>query len=277
MNLGLSISICFEKAGEYAKSVNLLEIYTGMLDFLTKVASENNLKIIEIASVPPFDSNFLGQIKDEIRKRLEKFETLYHLPSWEINICALNPEVRRVSVDETKKLIDLAKELGIKKVSMHPGCYAAMPDTYSMLGQQVRAVAEKTIPEIFGYCVKNDIELCIENLPVTEPFFQRPDEFEPFVEKGIGMLVDTAHAVTAGVDPIDFVRKFGKRISEVHLVDGFRGKQDIHYPIGTGEVNYRAFLDELKRIEYEGPVILELKSEKDVVDSIDVLRKSGFF
>ncbi len=277
MDYGISMSVCLAKAKELAVGNDLNKTYLNFLDYFTAFASKNGFKTIEIASFPPFDADVLNQIKGEIKEKIKNFETIYHLPSWEINICALNPSVRKASVDETKKLIDLAKYLGIKKVSMHPGCYMAMSDLYVLLGQQVKYVAQKSILDIFEHCKNNGIELCLENLPGNEPFFQKPEEFETIIGKGVSMLVDTAHAVTSNIDPVDFVRKFCSKISEVHLVDGFRGQTDLHHALGTADVNYPAFLDELIKINYKGPIILELKSEKDVHDSLDILKKKGYY
>lgn len=277
MNFGISMSVCFAKAREFMKERDLSKAYLNLLNYFTDFASKNNFKIIEIASFPPFDADVLYKIKDEIKKSTAGFEVIYHLPSWEINIGALNSAVRKTAVGETKKLVDLAKELGIKKVSMHPGCYTAMPDVYALLGPQVRAAAQNSVLDIFSYCKNKNLELCIENLPFDEPFFRKPEEFEIFMEKGIGLLVDTAHATTSEVNPVDFVRRFTSKISEVHLVDGFKGKKDTHYALGTGEVNCAEFLDELARIKYKGPVIFELKSEKDLADSIAFLKKQGYF
>ncbi len=246
------------------------------LEHLTNFASENEFKAIELVSFPPFDAYVLEQITDEIKGKIKKFNASYHLPAWEINIGALNHSIREVSVDETKKLIDLSGNLGIKKVSMHPGSFASFPELYTLLNRQVNLIAQKSVFDIFEYCKNKNIDLTIENLPFGEPLFQKPEDFELFTKKGIGMLLDTAHAVTANVDPMEFIKKFGNRISEIHLVDGFKGQPDIHYALGTGDVNYVAVLDELQRIKYKGPIILEMKSENDVVASLNLLKKKAY-
>lgn len=277
MNFGLSMSICFGRAREYGKEKNIGKTYLRLLDYFLNFALKNEIKIIEIGSFPPFDAGVLEKIKSETKRRIEKFKTIYHLPSWEINICAINSGVRKASLQETKKLIKFAKDIGIKRLSLHPGCYTAMPDIYALMTQQVKSIAKETILDIFEKCRNNGLELAIENLPFNEPFFQKPEEFEPFIERGIGMLIDTAHAVTSGVDPIDFVKKFQKKISEVHLVDGFKGKKDIHYALGMGELDYLSFLKELAKIKYKGPIILELKSEKDFFKTLNILKKTKYF
>lgn len=275
MKYGISTIVGLARLRNLKEKV-LPESYLSLLDYSTWLASKYGFKIIEITPSAPLTADVLSRFKGEIKEKIGKFETICHLPSGEINICALNPQVREASVAETKKLIDLAKEMGIGKVSMHPGCYAAMPDTYALLGQQLRTDAQESIFDIFKHCRSNGLELCLENLPFNEPFFQRPDEFKPFVAKGVGILIDAAHAVTAGVDPNEFISVHRGNISEVHLVDGFKGKMDVHYALGAGELNYSSFLDELKKASYNGPVILELKSEEDLVASLNILTRDGY-
>jgi len=276
MNIGISFSVCYAEAVELINDKDPCNIYLSLLDYFTGFASNNGFKLIEIISFPPFDSFILNKITAEIKERIENFDTIYHLPSWEINISAINPFVRRVSIEETKRLIDLAEILDIDMVSMHPGCYASMPDIYRFAKEQVRMISRQSIYEIFEYCRGKGIDLCLENLQFNEPFYRKPDEFKPFIEKGIGMLLDTAHAVTSGINPIDFVERYENRVCEVHLVDGFKGKMDKHYPLGTGEVDYVSFLNDLQRRGSNVKIILELKSEQDIITSLDLLQKNRF-
>lgn len=276
LQYGISLSLCQNKIKEFLQEANLSQAYVNTLEYFVDFASANGFKLIELTSFPPLNANALNQIKTGIREKIKHFETICHLPSWENNICALNPDIRKVSIEETKKLIDIASDLGITKISMHPGFFTCMPEIYTLFEEQVKNIARKVIFDILKYCQNKNIQLCLENLPNPEPLFRKPEEFESFVEQGVGLLLDTAHAVTSGVDPIDFIKKFGNKIVEVHLVDGFKGKPDIHYPLGKGEVDYVAVLNQLQKIKSQAPVILELKSEKDTIESLKVLKKKKY-
>lgn len=255
---------------------NLCKVYINLVDYFTKLCVENGFRIIEIGAFPLFDADVLNKMKDDIRQKIAAFDKTYHLPSWEINVCSIHPAIRDAALTETKKQVELASHLGIAKFSMHPGCYAAMPDTYQLLEREVRDIARKSVSDIFEFCRERDLDLSIENLPFNEPFFRRPQEFEGFVSEGMGMLLDTAHSVTSGVDPVDFIKIFGNKISEVHLVDGFKHKRDIHYAIGTGEVKYVEVLDELEKANFDGPIILELKSQDDLFKTMAILKEKGY-
>jgi sugar phosphate isomerase/epimerase len=275
-NYGVSMSICFSKGKELMEVGDFRRVYLNMLDYLIEFTQNQDLKFIEIVSIPPFGSSILNQIKDEVREKINGFKTSYHLPIKEINICALDPYIRKASVDEMKRLINFAEDVGVNKLVGHPGDYASLSEIYSLLGEQIREISKEVILELFEYSKERKIEFCIENLTNRQLFFQKPDEFQFFIENNVGFILDTAHSIICGIDPVDFVSKFGNKISEIHLVDGFEGEKDIHYPLGTAELDYRNFLGELEKINFKGPIILELKSREDAVKSLEALRNSGF-
>jgi sugar phosphate isomerase/epimerase len=91
------------------------------------------------------------------------------------------------------------------------------------------------------------------------------------------MVLDTVHALTSYVEPFEFIAKFGNRIKEVHLTDGFREEPISHYPVGTGEVNCLAVLKRLQEINYEGRIILEVDSKKALLKSLAYLKEHQVF
>jgi len=269
MQFGLSMGLCAGEFVEGLKGGDVGEACLSILDNFIGFARENGFRIIEVGSASLIAADLLFPIAEEIKKRISKFQLVtYHLPSGEINIAALHQGIRREAVEETKRHILLCQEIGIDKVVMHPGCFAAMPNIYLLMEREVRETAKQSVLEIFEYCRAMNIELSIENLPRNEPLFQRPEEFEPFIEQGIGMVLDTVHALTSDVEPFKFITKFGNKIKEVHLTDGFRENPIFHYPIGAGEVNCLAVIKMLEEIEYKGRIILEVDSKKDFLQSL---------
>ena len=245
-----------------------------IVDDLGKLASKNSFKLIELQTMPPFDAEILWEIKDDLKRIISPFDVTYHLPGGEINIAAINPRVREASINEIKSLIDLAAELEIKKILMHPGSYTAMPEAYRRMERMIKQLAQKSIYEIFDYAKDRGISLSLENL--EEIFFCSPEEFKPFVKRGIGLVLDTAHAMKSDVDPLAFVKKFERRISEVHLVDGKKGDVIHRYPFGSGEVNCLKVLDKLIEINYPGKVIFEEISEENLTKSLGYLKDNGY-
>jgi len=278
MEFGVSMSLCAGEIVKHLKDPDLGEVGLSVLDDFIEFARQNKFNVIETGSTSLIAADLLLPLAEDIKKRIAQFQVVtYHLPSGEINIVALHQGVRRVAVEEMKRHIDLCQEIGINKVVMHPGCFTAMPRTYSLMERQIRDAARESILEIFDYCQARDIELSIENLPRNEPFFQTPEEFEPFIKEGIGMVLDTVHALTAKVKPLSFINKFGNGITEVHLTDGFKEDPASHYPVGTGEVKCLAILKRLEEINYEGRIILEVDSKEDLLESLVYLKEHRVF
>jgi len=276
-NFGVSTSLCTREFSRFAKKKDLAEAYLRILQDFTEFVIKNDFEMIEIEVISAIGADLLFPRISEIKTRISRFRTVsYHLPLGEINTSALHPGIRKEAIKETKKQIDLCCELGIDKLIMHPGCFASMPDRYLLLEDRTREVAKESVFEIFDYCSQKEMELSVENLHRNEPLFQKPEEFEAFVEAGLGMVLDTVHAFVCDVEPVDFIRKLGKGITEVHLTDGVKGNPISHYAVGAGEVDCLAVLRKLEEIGFGGRIVLEVESKEDLVKSKGFLEQNGY-
>jgi len=235
---GVSTSLCTGEVKKLARGVGrpaaeqLLRGYLSLLDDFARFVLENGFAAIEIEfGFSIIGAELLLPLASELRAIIRPFRTVScHLPLGEVNIAALHSGMRREAIAETKRHVDLCGELAISKLVMHPGCFGATPDRYSLLEKYTRQIAEQSVFEIASYAKKKNMELSIENLHRSEALFREPEEFEPFVRKGIGMTLDTVHAFVSGVNPLDFITRFGRKIPEVHLTDGVESDSYAHYP-----------------------------------------------
>jgi len=255
-----------------------LPAYLGLLEGFCGFARDNGFEIIEVElGFSLISADRLMERAAELKRLFSPFRmVISHLPLGEINISALHPAVREAAIAETKRHIDLCRELEISAFVMHPGSFAAMPDRYAILESQTRAVAYASVIEINGYCAARGMELSIENLHCNEPLFNRPEEMEPFARAGLGIVLDTAHAAVCGVRPVEFVRRLGAHITEVHLSDAVTSDPLAHRPVGSGEADCLDVLKELEAIGFRGRVVLEVESREDVLQSVDFLRANGY-
>jgi sugar phosphate isomerase/epimerase len=276
-NFGVSMSLCRGDIRKYMQAGDLAQIYLSALRDFVDFARENDFEAIELATVPAIHAGVLAGIVGDIRKGIAGFKKVTcHLPLGEINISALHPGIRREAIEEMKRSIDVFAEAGIGEVIMHPGCFAAMPDFYLLIENEVRALAETSVSEIHDHCKRNGVRLSIENLPRHEPLFQKPHEFEALARNGLGLVLDTVHAFQSGVDPVDFIETFGNGITEVHLTDGVKSDPVAHWAIGRGEVDCLAVLDELRRMRFAGTIVLEMESKEDLIRSKEFLIQRGY-
>jgi sugar phosphate isomerase/epimerase len=283
-NFGISACLCTGQVGELARGVGrpgqkqLLKGYLNLLDDFAKFVLENGFDIIEIEfGFSIICAELLVPSLDELKAIISPFRAVScHLPLGEVNIAALHSTMRREAVAETKRHVDLCEELGIRTLVMHPGCFGATPDRYALLEKQTRQIAEQSVFEIADYAREKNMELSIENLHSGEALFRKPQEFEPFIRKGLGIALDTVHAFVSGVNPLDFIARFGKKITEVHLTDGVAGDSYAHYPVGAGMVDCIAVLRKLDEIGYDGNIILEVPSKDALLQSKKFLQRNGY-
>ncbi len=65
-----------------------------------------------------------------------------------------------------------------------------------------------------------------------------------------------------GVDPVDFLKKYGDQIVFLHIRDEFKdGKWS--ESLGEGDVNFKAIGKTLKKIDFSGDLVVELAHEND--------------
>lgn len=74
----------------------------------------------------------------------------------------------------------------------------------------------------------------------------------------VGITIDTGHFYRSEVDWRAFVRDYGPKIWNLHVKD-HRGPVSV--PLGAGEVELRGYLEELHRLDYDGPLAVELEVE----------------
>ena len=67
--------------------------------------------------------------------------------------------------------------------------------------------------------------------------------------------------------------KLHKIIKNVHIVDNFSKTSDTHPPLGSGKVNFPEIFEVIKSYNYQGPLIIELSSAKDLSQSLAFITK----
>jgi len=255
MRFGLSTVIYEPEFRKLAKTTNDLEkLYLTYIDLATKFTLKHGFKILEVSGLFDNPHEILPPILKQIKDKIKVFKQItYHTP------------IRFLSVKAMKECIMIGKKLGAKKIVIHPYFLALTPG--------FKESKREEILKLVKFCKKQGLIPCLENLPSEVPKYNTPEEFDFFVKKGAYLVVDTGHAATVGVDPSDFLDRFGKKVKHVHLQDGLVGMPDDHYALGDGDVDYVKFLNKLEEIKFEGFVILEFLSENTAIKSLNRLKK----
>lgn len=185
-----------------------------------------------------------------------------HAPFCSVNLASINPKLRGASVDEILNSITYANKLGCELVVVHPGLIS-----YPRSLQKFERISKENERDSFlQICEKAENErilVCLENMPRLAPAFKRTwtgealvkivDEFDSVF---LQLALDVGHCNTTDVPIPKMICDFGSRIKHVHIHDndGFR---ETHSIVGQGSVPWRAVIEALHDIHYDGLLIDE--------------------
>ena len=190
-----------------------------------------------------------------------------------------NPE----RIEKTKRIIDLAAELGSHVVTTHIGVIPA--DTECEKYKTMLAA----LTECGNYAITKGVTLAIETGPETAPTLYG---FVSAAGDGVGVNLDPANFVmVTGQDPAEAVRLIGKKIVHTHLKDGKMLKKTdpkiiydhfaeggiealnvadyfIETPVGEGDVDFKEYTAALREIGYDGFLTIERETGADPIADI---------
>jgi len=228
-------------------------------------AEMHKLKYVELSILDPHsikDIN-LKEFKDMLSTHNLRYT--YHAPIFEVNLGATNENWRKLSVKTIKEHISFAQTMNIENIILHP---------YRPMGLDMffpERIIENLLISLDELNAKDlGVNLLVENLPYQSELFSTP-ELLLMIENN-NYCFDTAHANCAGYTQTEFITKLSKKIKEVHAIDGQKNKQDMHLPIGKGDIDFKETQKALKKLRYSGPVILEAFSIEDATTSIKILK-----
>lgn len=203
-----------------------------------------------------------------------------------------DPEANPAKVERSKRIVDLALDLGTNIVTTHIGVVPEDEngETYSVM----RAACD----ELASYAHSVGAYFAIETGP--EPAVRLRKFLDSLTTKGVAVNLDPANLVmVAGDDPVVAVRTLKDYIVHTHAKDGvmlrrtdpvkiygsFAGDDyginpDDYFrevPLGTGSVDFPAYLAALEEIGYHGFLTVEREVGDDPAGDIglalDFLRK----
>ena len=142
-----------------------------------------------------------------------------------------------------RKIFDFAKEMGVQTLVAEP--------------------PPEALEALDPLCQEYKINLAVHNHPEgSGSKYWNPDTLMKACQglsRRIGACPDTGHWVRSGLNTLESLRKYGKRILAIHLKDaaesGKRDSRDV--PLGTGMGNYTALLQQLHDWKWRGVMTVE--------------------
>ncbi len=198
-----------------------------------------------------------------------------------------NPE----RVEKSKRILDLAKELGTAVVTTHIGVVPADKN------HERYKVMQEACFELSRYADEIDAHFAIETGPETSAILK--EFLDGLNSTGVGVNLDPANLVmVTGDDPAGAVINLQKYIVHTHAKDGkmlcyrdpeivygikkdplVTGDSFIEVPLGEGSVNWVKYLAALEEIGYKGFLTIEREvgddPEKDIRKAVEFLKSHG--
>ena len=204
-----------------------------------------------------------------------------------------DPEQAQAAREHLPKVIDAAALLGLSTVNTFVGANhtLGLEDNFQLF--------EQVWPDLVRYAEQRGIRIAIENCPMlfanswpfglnlarTPAIWRRM--FETIPSASFGLNYDPSHLEMQLIDPISPIRQFGPRIFHTHAKDMRVERQKLNdigslaLPMerstakipGSGDIDWRKWVDALLEVGYDGPVCVEVEDE-EYEGSLDLRRES---
>jgi sugar phosphate isomerase/epimerase len=167
---------------------------------------------------------------------------------------------------------DIAADLGAE-VWIYVG-QPAGPDRAADLDQLERALVIQ-----HRLAAERGLRLAIE-MPhsgmLGESYEEMASVLSAIDEAGVDVALDldTSHVHNCGASPTTVIREFADRIAHVAIRDTI-GPHEWSMPLGEGDVDFRAFLDELRSTGFGGDLMLEVEPGDVALDERIALIEQG--
>ena len=257
-----------------------------ILEFLEQVV-ERGLQVAEIVVEPPYC--VVGKIDSIERKKIKEFaqkhdlELTIHGPFSDINIGAFNDIVRDFSINEIKKSIIFARDIGATTVTIHPAEFGAIGHSYPDIIKENNVESIKTLTL---FAAENDIKIAYENMPIFtwNQLMEgvNPEEmleiFKNINLPNLGFTWDIGHSNTTTISMKNYYENFKDHLFHVHLHDNDGPKEgwnDTHLEVGKGTVNWQEIFNYLKEMNFQGTLVFELDNWEKIDNSLKYLQRIG--
>lgn len=239
-----------------------LALFMKPIEEILEIGKNDRFELIEILTEGFYNPEYLLKNK-EMLEPFQSYDYDYylHAPTVDLNLASINPGIRKESVRQTLKALELGNEIGAKAVTIHPGQIGRIEDRIRNMGLKL---SKESIKECVKYSEGMETKISVENMPGKPKFLcTKPEELENIVEEtNCSITIDLGHANTC-----NNTEKFLDipNIAYCHLSDN-NGEKDQHNILGQGTLD----LNLLKKVKNG---ILELNNYNKVLESKKVLEK----
>jgi sugar phosphate isomerase/epimerase len=185
----------------------------------------------------------------------------YWHPSW------IEPYApyRQVRIDHTIRCLTLARELDAKCITTEPGGPVAPGESW----QAALKLFVEMLKPVIAHAEKEGVLLLIEPEPglLIETAAQFEELMRQIDSPAVGLNFDIGHFYCVGDDPAATVPRLARYIRHFHLEDIAATRVHHHLVPGEGAIDFRAVLQAIRAMKYDGWITIELYPYVDDPDA----------
>jgi len=217
--------------------------------------------------------NFLSELRRAIeRAGLSVYQT--HGP-WRFPPMDATEEQRAERFEKISKALTITRLLGCRYMVIHP----LMPYSHDREPdrEEFYRINFEFFNKLLDGCEKNDVIICLENMPMPALSIASPQAVLDFVKEincpYMGVCLDTGHCSVLKLSPGDAVRTIGKEYLKVLHIHDNMGERDQHLLPFKGIIDWEDFSKALKEIGFDGCLSVEAapQSANPSLDGIELL------
>jgi len=180
----------------------------------------------------------------------------------------MDEESNKIYVEKSKRVLDLAKDLGTNVVTTHIG---KVPEDKN---DPVYAVMQKACRELAEYGDSIGASFAVETGPETAVILK--EFLDSLGAKGVRVNLDPANLfMCSHDDPAQAVHTLKDYIVHTHAKDGIVANPWEEVPLGEGGVNFPRYLKALDDVGYHGFLTIEREvgddPAKDIIAAVKFL------
>lgn len=195
-----------------------------------------------------------------IRDECDRLELpIVSLPCVALGLVDFNDSVQAFHRQRVQRYLDLAYEYQARNVLLVLGEYVWNREVIPPAEQWRRGVEQ--LRRLGDDADRLDLQIALELEPFPLSLLNSVDAMVRFLDDvnhpAVGANIDISHLVLAGVEPAELSRLAGRAI-HVHISD-CDGRVHGDLPPGRGVVPFAGYLDEIKALEIDGAISIELE------------------
>ena len=248
---------------------------TSLSSLVNHLTSRELIEALRNSEVQTFELNsqmffydYDGAVREEFKAMLKetgKRVISYHIPfAGTDDLSNVDEKLRVQALSRFRAHYAAVKEFGCKYIVLHPST-EIRTNVKAERDERINQL-RKSLLEIENEMKEMGVKVALEFLPrlcIGNTLADMDQILEGMNGEVFGVCFDVNHIMNQYPLIPEITRKLGKRLFTTHISD-YDGVDECHWLPGNGVIDWKAFVEALKEIDYQGPFNYEIRQQEGV-------------